>query len=405
MRFIISSFLASYFAGVILVQLISYFGVRILSSRLNAPVKKILLFLYILLSVLFLGVQFYTFSTPASSQLSRISFLLGVISLTLMVLVPIAFFSFITLISFIFRLLGRYKTQLLVLTGASLISCGMFLVIAYGLFFGKYDIRTERHKLQFTDLPEALDGLKIVQFSDIHIGSFGKKQKILEKASKIIVNENPDLLIFTGDIVNNFGEELNGFVPYLKLFPAKYGKIAILGNHDYGDYSQWPDSISKIKNLDQIKAGLTDSGFNLLLNLWSKINISDTSIYVAGVENWGHSPFPQYARLDEALDSIPENSFKILLTHDPAHWKAKVIQDTDIPLTLSGHTHGGQFGVKIAGIEFSPIYFVQKTWGGLYKSDSQFLYVNRGLGVIGFPGRIEMRPEITILTLHRAKIH
>ncbi|MBL7969179.1 MAG: metallophosphoesterase [Prolixibacteraceae bacterium] len=405
MRFIISSFLTSYFVSVIIVLLISYFGIRILTARQTTSVKKIILVLYIFLSVLFLGLQLYVFSTPASSQASRISFVLLVISLTLLVLVPIVFFSFLTLISLIFRWLGKCRTQLVILTGAGILSFAIFFVIAYGLFWGKYDIRTERYKLQLADLPKALDGIKIVQISDIHIGSFGQNQKILEEASKIIMEENPDLLFFTGDIVNNFGEELNGFVPYLKLFPAKYGKIAILGNHDYGDYSQWPDTISKIKNLDQIKAGLTDSGFDLLLNRWTKINISDTSIYVAGVENWGHSPFPQYARLDEALDSIPENSFKILLTHDPAHWKAKVVQATDISLTLSGHTHGGQFGVRIAGIEFSPIYFIQKTWGGLYKADNQFLYVNRGLGVIGFPGRIEMRPEITVLTLHRAKIH
>ena len=395
----------SYFAGVSFVLLLTYFGLRVLTADLGQQSKRIIAFFYILFAVSFLGLQLYTFSTPASSQASRVSFILSVISLTILVLIPITFFSIITLISFIFRWLSLRKAQLVILTGAVLLSSGMLLVIAYSLLWGKYDILTNRRTLQFADLPEALDGIKIVQVSDIHIGSFEMDRKILEDARKIIAFENPDLLCFTGDIVNNFAEELDGSITYLKRFPAKYRKVAILGNHDYGDYSQWPDSMSKIKNFDQIKAGLTDSGFDLLLNRWIKINISDTSLYIAGVENWGHSPFPQYAMLDKAIDGIPANSFKILLTHDPAHWKAKVVPETDIPLTLSGHTHGGQFGIKIAGIEFSPIYFVQKTWGGLYKSDNQYLYVNKGLGVIGFPGRIEMRPEITVLTLRCAKTH
>jgi len=211
--------------------------------------------------------------------------------------------------------------------------------------------------------------------------------------------------MFTGDLVNNFGKEILEFEPYLKALSAKYGKYAIVGNHDYGDYSNWHDSISKLKNRVLIQTKLTKSGFNILLNKWTKVSIKDTSIYIIGVENWGHPPFPQYARLDLATDSLPKNSFKILLSHDPAYWESKVVTETDIPLTLSGHTHGGQFGIKIAGIEFSPLYLYQKKWGGLYKYENQYLYVNRGLGSIGFWGRIDMRPEITVLTLHRTKSH
>jgi len=198
---------------------------------------------------------------------------------------------------------------------------------------------------------------------------------------------------------------LNGFEPYLSQLSAKYGKYAIQGNHDYGDYYEWTDSVSKRNNLNQIERGLTNSGFKLLLNQWDKIIVKDTSFALIGVENWGHRPFPQYANLDIAMKDIPANAFKILMTHDPAHWDAIVVPQTDIPLSLSGHTHGGQFGVKIAGIQFSPMYFIQKKWGGLYKSDNQYLYVNRGLGTIGFSGRIEMNPEITLLTLYRTKNH
>ena len=222
---------------------------------------------------------------------------------------------------------------------------------------------------------------------------------------RIVKELDPDLLLFTGDLVNNFSDEIKGFEPYLNQLSGRYGKYAIQGNHDYGDYSNWPDSTSKIRNLHQIQSGLTDAGFKLLLNSWDKISVKDTSFALIGVENWGHRPFPQYANLEVAMKGIPLNSFEILMTHDPAHWDAKVVPETDIPLTLSGHTHGGQFGIKIAGIEFSPIYFIEKNWGGLYRSQGQTLYVNRGLGTIGYKGRIEMRPEITLLTLYRTKNH
>lgn len=259
--------------------------------------------------------------------------------------------------------------------------------------------------MQFRDFPEQLNGLVIVQISDTHFGTFGKNPSVLNRAMTEIEKINPDILVFTGDLVNNFSNEILGFDTWLKKLPSRYGKFAIQGNHDFGDYSQWPDSASKMQNLEKIRNVLNEAGFELLLNSWHKMAIKDTSICMIGVENWGHPPFPQYARLDLALDRIPDHLFKILLSHDPAYWNAKIIPDTDIPLTLSGHTHGGQFGIKIAGIEFSPIYFIQKNWGGLYQDDNQFLYVNRGLGCLGFPARIEMRPEITVLTLRRAKSH
>ena len=245
----------------------------------------------------------------------------------------------------------------------------------------------------------------MVQLSDIHLGSFGKNTYVMEETVRIVNQLNPDLLLFTGDLVNNFSEETIGFEPYLKKFSAKYGKYAIQGNHDYGDYSTWPDTASKRINLQQIQSSLTDAGFKLLLNQGERIAVKDTSFSLIGVENWGHPPFPQYANLEEAMKGMPDQSFKILMSHDPAHWKSMVVSQTDIDLTLSGHTHGAQFGIKIAGIEFSPIWFIQKHWGGLYQSDNQLLYVNRGLGTIGFPGRIEMRPEISVLTLYRSTNH
>ncbi|MDP2337958.1 MAG: metallophosphoesterase [Bacteroidota bacterium] len=404
MRGIPSSFLIFFFAFVFLVEFISYFGFRILINHLSKIVRTYLTLVYFLVSLSVTGLIAYSFSNPEVIRQSRdYTFFFVVITLSFLNLIPKIFFALITLISYLIRWTAGLHGQKLALTGSFLLCSGAFLVIIYAVWAGRYDIHVEKQNLYFSDLPKQLDGLKIVQLSDIHLGSYGKNPSAMKETVQIIEQLQPDLLLFTGDIVNNFGEEMKDFEPYLKQLSAKYGRYAIQGNHDYGDYFNWPDSTSKRKNLDMIEAGLTDSGFILLLNQWTKIAVKDTSISLIGVENWGRPPFPQYANLDIAMKGIPDNSFKILMSHDPAHWKAKVVSQTNIPLTLSGHTHGGQLGVKIAGIEFSPIYFNQKNWGGLYQSGNQMLYVNRGLGTVGFPGRIEMRPEITLLTLFRTK--
>jgi uncharacterized protein len=398
--------LVFFFAIVFFIELVSFIGAQKLTAALSKQIRLYILSAYILISIASTLLLFYSFSNPELiRQSSNYSFFILVISVSFLNLFPKSFFSLMTLLSYPISWLTSRRNQLIVLAGATIISSGIFFVIAYGFFLGRYNLNIEKHDLHFESLPPQLDGLKIVQISDIHLGSFGKKTYNIKKSSEIIKRIQPDLLFFTGDIVNNFSGELDGFEPYLNQYTANFGKFAIMGNHDYGDYSSWPDSVSKIRNLEQIKNGLTSAGFKLLLNQWEKVNINDTAICVIGVENWGHPPFPQYARLDLALDSVPSYYFNILLTHDPAHWAAVVVPETNIPLTLSGHTHGGQFAVKIAGIEFSPLYFYQKFWGGLYQAEDQLLYVNRGLGTIGFPGRIDMRPEITVLTLRRIKSH
>jgi predicted MPP superfamily phosphohydrolase len=406
MRGIPSSFLIFFFAFVFFVELISYFGIRILLNQHSKRIRTNLTILYVLLSLTTTGLLLYSFANPEILRQTRnYTFFFVVISVTFLNLLPKFIFSLVTLVSFVFRWLAGKRGQLILLTGSFLISSGILIIIAYGIFEGRYNLNVEKQDLYFDNWPKQLDGLKIVQLSDIHLGSFGKNTDVMEESVRIVNQINPDLLLFTGDLVNNFSEEVNGFEPYLKQFSARYGKYGIQGNHDYGDYSNWPDSTSKKRNLHQIQTSLTDAGFKLLLNQWIKIAIKDTSFSLIGVENWGHPPFPQYANLDIAMKGIPVNSFKILMSHDPAHWNSIVVPQTDIPLTLSGHTHGGQFGIKIAGIEFSPIYFIEKNWAGLYQSDNQTLYVNRGLGTIGFPGRVEMRPEITVLTLYRTKNH
>ncbi|HAH22741.1 MAG TPA: metallophosphoesterase [Prolixibacteraceae bacterium] len=406
MRGIPSAFLVFFVALVILIELISYFGIWQLIKGSSKRTIIAISSLYALISLFTSGLLIYAFSNPEVIRQARsYTFFYFVISVTFLNLFPKFVFTLITLFSFLPRWVAGKRYQLILLTGSFVICTGLFTIILYGIYWGRYTINVEKQDLYFNNWPEQLNGFKIVQLSDIHLGSFGNNPEVMAKTVQIVKGLDPDLLLFTGDLVNNFGDEIKGFEPYLNQLSGRYGKYAIQGNHDYGDYSNWPDSASKLRNLHQIESGLTDAGFKLLLNSWDKISVKDTAFALIGVENWGHRPFPQYADLDAAMKGIPANSFEILMTHDPAHWSAKVVPDTDIPLTLSGHTHGGQFGIKIAGIEFSPIYFIEKNWGGLYQSQGQTLYVNRGLGTIGYKGRIEMRPEITLLTLYRTKSH
>jgi uncharacterized protein len=406
MRGIPSSILVFFFVLVILVELISYIGLWQITQKASAKTKWYLGILFFLISCITTGLLLYSFSDTETIRQSRnYSLFYTVIVVSILNLIPKLFFATMTIFSYFTQKIVSLHLKRIVLSGSFLISSGLFIVIAYGTYIGRYQLFIEKKNLHFDNLPQQLDGFKIVQISDIHLGSFNGKTKLMEEVVKRANQLQPDLLLFTGDIVNNFSDEMDGFEPFLAQFLAKYGKYAIQGNHDYGDYYEWPDSVSKRNNLNQIERGLTGAGFKLLLNQWDKIIVKDTSFALIGVENWGQRPFPQYANLNAAMNGIPSNLFKILMTHDPAHWDAIVVPQTDIPLTLSGHTHGGQLGIKMAGIEFSPIYFVQKHWGGLYESDNQYLYVNRGIGTIGFLGRIEMKPEITLLILHRTKTH
>lgn len=406
MRGIPSSMLLFFFAFVFLVELLTYFGVRILISKGSPRIRKVILILCVTVGISATGLLLYAFINPELIRQSRnYNFFYFVVSITFLNLIPKSIFAIFTAFSYLIRKLTFRSWQLISLAGGSILGIGIFLSILYGIVEGRYDIRLTKQSLGFPDLPSQMDGFKIVHISDIHLGSFGKNAKTLKASVEIINQLNPDIVLFTGDMVNNFGDEISGFEPYLKQITAKYGKYAIQGNHDYGDYYNWPDSVSKSKNLEQIEAGVKNAGFDLLLNQWQKISVKDTSFALIGVENWGHKPFPQYADLQIATQGIPASYFRILMTHDPAHWTSVVAPQTEIPLTLSGHTHGGQFGIRIAGIEFSPMYLISKTWGGLYQSDNKYLYVNRGLGTIGFIGRVEMRPEITLLTLHRTRIH
>jgi predicted MPP superfamily phosphohydrolase len=269
----------------------------------------------------------------------------------------------------------------------------------YAIFGAVYRFKLHQVAIKCERLPESFDGLKIVHISDLHLGSFGFRYHILERAIDIINNLNPDLILFTGDLVNNYGWELRGWAPVLEKLKAKKGKFSVLGNHDYGDYSNWETEAKKIENFESIKNFYKAIGFKLLCNEAVKLNVRKDTLAIVGVENWGKPPLKQYGDLDKALHSVHEIPFKLLLTHDPSHWDAEVVDKTDIALTFSGHTHGMQAGFIIGNKQWSPIQLKYKQWAGLYQKNQQHLYVTRGLGWLGFPGRIGMRPEITSIEL------
>lgn len=273
-----------------------------------------------------------------------------------------------------------------------------FTAILYGVTQGKFNYRVLREKISFSNLPKSFKGLKIVQISDVHLGSLNKNFDQVAEAVELINEQEPDLILFTGDLVNNFAEETEGWAPVLSKMKAKIGKYSVMGNHDYGDYSRWESDQDKAKNLEDIKHFHKEMGFHLLLNESETIAINNEEIALIGVENWGQPPFPQYGDLKKATKHS-DQPFKLLMSHDPSHWDAEVITRTNIDLTFAGHTHGMQFGFEHIGIKWSPVKYKYPRWGGLYREGNQYLYVNRGFGYIGFPGRIGMPPEITVVEL------
>jgi len=276
-----------------------------------------------------------------------------------------------------------------------------FFGIIYGLMKGKYEYRIHKVKLTFKDLPEAFHGFKITQLSDIHSGSFDNKVAV-ERGIALANAQKSDLLVFTGDLVNNSADEMNDWIESFSELTAPMGKYSILGNHDYGDYTQWESEQLKTENFERLKEVHKEIGFKLLLNQHVKIEKDNQTISLLGVENWGLRGFHQYGDLDKALEGIHNDEFKLLLSHDPSHWGAQTLDhEKHIHLTLSGHTHGMQFGIEIPGFKWSPIKYIYPQWAGAYEKNNKYIYVNRGFGFLGFPGRVGILPEITVIELLR----
>ena len=276
---------------------------------------------------------------------------------------------------------------------------GLFATLLYG-FSNKYDYKVRRIKLSFNNLPKAFKGLKIVQISDIHSGSFTDKSAV-EKGVAMALKQNADLILFTGDLVNDKADEMKNYMDVFNKLKAPMGVFSTLGNHDYGDYASWPSAEAKKENLERLKKIHGELGWRLLMNEHVILEKNNQQIALLGIENWSaFGNFPKYGKMDLAYPGTEQYPFKILMSHDPSHWDAEVrTKYPDIDLMLAGHTHGMQFGVENPYFKWSPVQYFYKEWAGLYETGKQKLYVNRGYGFIGYPGRVGILPEITVIEL------
>lgn len=287
--------------------------------------------------------------------------------------------------------------------GAVIAASIPFGAMAYGVISGAHDYRIRRTTVKLPNLPKSFDGIRIAQVSDIHTGSFFNKTAV-KGGVEMLMNEKPDLIFFTGDLVNNETEEVNEYINVFDKLKAPLGVYSVTGNHDYGDYNpKRSDRNWKVKNFNDLVAAHRQMGFRLLLNEHEIIEQNGEHLAIIGIENWGAGRFSKYGRLDKAHQGTDDAAVKLLLSHDPSHWDAQVRQDyQDIDLAFAGHTHGFQFGVELGSFKWSPSQYVYKQWAGLYQEGNQYLYVNRGFGYLGYPGRVGMPPEITIVELKRA---
>jgi predicted MPP superfamily phosphohydrolase len=270
----------------------------------------------------------------------------------------------------------------------------------YGMFKGKYDYKLHRETLYFDDLPDAFDGFTITQISDIHSGSFDNASAV-QRGIDLAKAQKSDLFVFTGDLVNNAAWEIEPYIDLFSQLKAPYGQYSILGNHDYGDYIEWKSLEEKAANLERLKVQHARLGYRLLLDENVEIEKNGQKISLIGVQNWGRG-FIQIGDLDKALKGVDKDAFKVLLSHDPTHWEEKVrFHPTKIQLTLSGHTHGAQFGVETDNLRWSPVQYRYLDWAGLAEQHGRKLYVNRGFGFLAFSGRVGIWPEVTVITLKK----
>ncbi|PIB29504.1 metallophosphoesterase [Maribacter sp. 4G9] len=392
---------------------LSFYIVQALRTLFRQP-WVYLLYLVVSLAILINFIYQFTAGEEAGRVLSRpksyaFGFLLTMLSFKLVIILFL--FS-----EDIFRILsGTYQK----LFGASkefslperrrflsMIALGIaalpFGALLYGMYKGKYNFKVLKYTLEFEDLPDSFDGYRITQISDIHSGSFDDRKKI-EYGVGLINKQKSDLLLFTGDMVNNKTEEMLPWAGLFSSLEAKDGKYSVLGNHDYGDYISWETEALKRQNLEDLKYLQRNMGFDLLLNEHRYLQKGEDRIALVGVENWGKGGFKKAGDLKRAASGLQPNDFTILMSHDPSHWSEEVIHhEKHFHLTLSGHTHGMQFGIEIPGwIKWSPVKWRYPHWAGIYKELGQFINVNRGFGFLGYPGRVGIWPEITVITLKK----
>ena len=271
-----------------------------------------------------------------------------------------------------------------------------FGTLSWGIAYGAYDYRVRKQTLILPNLPSSFDGMRIAQISDIHSGSFYNKKAVLGGV-EMLLKEKPDITFFTGDLVNGKASEMRDYQDIFSKVKAPLGVYSTLGNHDYGMYEKWKDAAEQQKNLNDLKLTHKNMGWQLLNNENRRIKINNEEIGILGIENWGGGRFPKYGKMEEAVKNTDDLPVKLLLSHDPSHWRLQVLKDyPQIDVMFSGHTHGGQFGVETDSLQWSPVQYIYEEWDGLYQQNHQQLYVNVGYGFLGYPGRVGILPEITI---------
>lgn len=293
---------------------------------------------------------------------------------------------------------AKFLSQMALFVAALPLGAGL-----WGIFKNPYNYKFFRERVPIADLPDEFEGLKIIQLSDIHSGSFTQKEPIAEVVAKIN-EENPDLIFFTGDIVNSLATELEPYLDTFKQLKAKHGVYSTFGNHDYGDYHRWPSKEAKAQNQQDLRNHHKYMGWRLLWDEHEVLERNGRKLAILGVQNWSaKGSFRTYGDLAKAYNGCQDCDVKLLLSHDPSHWDAEITEKyKDIDITFSGHTHGAQLGVEIPGFKWSPSQYIYKQWAGLYQKGKQYIYVNRGFGFIGFHGRIGIMPEVTVLELTKA---
>ncbi|MCE2712549.1 MAG: metallophosphoesterase [Cryomorphaceae bacterium] len=403
----------------LLLDLYAFHGLRTLTARWSTATAQIIHWTYwgVDLIILFI-ILYYSFSGKFSNGPGRqVGWVLGALMISLVPKLLVVcilgiediYRGLSALFAFSQKLMGYHTSDTYLPERRKVVSqlaFGLasipFFGMLYGALKGKYDYRVHRVRLKFKDLPDAFDGFTITQLSDIHCGSFDDPDSVM-RGVELANKQKSELLVFTGDFVNTKADELEEWFNHFKILEAPMGKFSILGNHDYGDYIPWPSQKEKDANLEKLKRLQKELDFSLLLNEHVRIEKDGQSIVLAGVENWGKRGFVKHGDLTKAIREVNSDDFTILLSHDPSHWEAVTLkEEKHIHLTLSGHTHGMQFGVEIPGFKWSPSKYLYPQWAGLYSQNDRHLYVNRGFGFLGFPGRVGILPEITVIELQKA---
>lgn len=365
--------------------------------------KPIFLILHIVPAIIFAGIFIYIkFGLENSHNFRIIAWIMWIYFFFLMIYISKLLHIIFYFLNYLFQKI-KHHDDIYISIARIILTVAVLATMLISAYVTPRNFDVTHVKIEIPGLPPAFENYKIVQLSDIHLGSWNKRYTKIQKVVKLVNEQNPDIIVFTGDMVNNFATETVSWKPYFLELKAKYGKYAILGNHDYGDYTDWNSKVERQKNRNQIKQAIRGFDFRLLLNEHLTLHKGKDSLVLVGVENWGKSEKYRYSDLKKAMKGIDNKSIKILLTHDPTQFDAEIAGKKDIVLTLSGHTHAGQMGIRFKDKLFSPASLVFKYWSGLYKVNDQYIYVNRGIGYIGLPMFIGVRPEITVIELSAAK--